>query len=153
MDYSINEILTKKVKLVKSETTHCGYVYFLIQNNKVVYVGKSENVEARIFSHIKNKIFDSYSIFEVNHQDMNIIEGANIMRYKPIYNKNINLDHGYISLKYIKIITGDGMNVIKKRITQLQINLEPFNCNFYMRMADYNAIYLPSVSSIYGDSK
>ena len=63
-------------------------IYFLISNDKVVYVGKSNAGITRPFEH-KNKIFDLISYFEVpDNINLDIIEYYYINKFKPYYNKS-----------------------------------------------------------------
>jgi len=66
-------------------------IYFLYKNNKVVYIGKSdENVMSRICDHFKEgvKDFDSFSIKKrnVSKAKLDKIESSLIKRLKPKYN-------------------------------------------------------------------
>jgi hypothetical protein len=60
-------------------------LYFLYQDNKLVYIGKSVNIPNRLSNH--NKKFDSYSTLMIpNEADMAILELAYINYYKPSEN-------------------------------------------------------------------
>ena len=69
-------------------------IYFLIDNDEIVYVGKSEkSIFERIRSHKKddNKEFDSFFYKEINENvDLNRIETMYIAKFTPKYNKSIS---------------------------------------------------------------
>ena len=67
------------------------FIYFLLKNNKVVYVGQSNNnVLGRISSHLKDKEFDEvyYKSFSVENV-MDEYEKKFIMKYRPKFNKEV----------------------------------------------------------------
>lgn len=64
-------------------------IYFLFQDDELVYIGKSENVKSRLTDHTKSsKIFNSYAYINPRNFEQKIeqIEGAYIKKYKPKYN-------------------------------------------------------------------
>lgn len=61
-------------------------VYFLIQDNKIVYVGQSVNVFNRIACHTKDKRFDSYYFLPCPHGNLDVIESAYIHALNPLLN-------------------------------------------------------------------
>lgn len=82
-------------------------IYFLIQDKKIVYVGKSRDIKERIAEHTKphsDKKFDSFSyielpeefldynrVYDINEKEniaLNNLEGLYILKYKPKYNIN-----------------------------------------------------------------
>lgn len=105
-------------------------VYFLLQNNKVVYVGKTSNGKLRINQH-KNeeKIFDEIYIIKCKKNELLEKEDYYMMKYKPKYNllfnnyrKNIITIYNELRKKYfIGII--DFIDFIKDN----NIKIERFN--------------------------
>lgn len=88
-----NEILNNKIPL--KEKDFMG-VYFLIQKNKIVYVGSSLTVIDRINTHRNNNrmLFDSW--FYIKHLDeekMRFEEYQYILTLKPRYNVQYNSDY------------------------------------------------------------
>jgi hypothetical protein len=79
-------------------------VYFLLQDNLIVYVGKStNNVNGRVLSHRVDKEFDGYSfIVSRDEEEMSTLETLFILRYKPKYNKSIPASNEYMKLKDIQ---------------------------------------------------
>lgn len=80
--------------------TICG-VYFLFQNNEIVYIGSSMNIETRLQTH-KNenkKIFESYSFIEFPVEQILEKELEYFLLYKPKYNKALPNNNFLISIK------------------------------------------------------
>lgn len=66
-------------------------IYFLIQNDIVVYVGKSTDIETRLTAHRKGKKeFDSYAIMQCNIEWIDLMETFFISKYQPIYNNQFS---------------------------------------------------------------
>ena len=63
-------------------------VYFLKQNDVLVYIGCSSNISTRIIEHVKmdKKEFNNYSFFCVPEEEMKIIERYLINKFLPKYN-------------------------------------------------------------------
>lgn len=75
---------------------HGIYIYYLLDNSQIVYIGKTRSLSLRMATHVSKsiKIFDSYKIIEVPDKlDPDECEFFQILKYKPIYNKvlpNVN---------------------------------------------------------------
>jgi len=69
---------------------HCG-IYFLIQNNEIVYIGQSVNIEARVGQHWNEnaKSFSRVAFILCAKEDLNNMESLYIDYIKPKYNGNI----------------------------------------------------------------
>lgn len=63
----------------------CG-VYFLIDTNKVVYVGQSVNVYARLCTHKREKQFDRYTVLPCSENMLDTLESMYIHFFRPKYN-------------------------------------------------------------------
>lgn len=65
----------------------CG-VYFLFHNERLVYIGKSLNIQTRISNHITEnvKLFTSFSFVKNSPRNISALEEAYIEAYKPKYN-------------------------------------------------------------------
>jgi hypothetical protein len=63
-------------------------VYFLIDSGKVVYVGQSVNVYARIASH-HDKVFDSFAFIPCDKKILDSLESVYIHTLRPALNGNI----------------------------------------------------------------
>lgn len=65
-------------------------VYVLIDNNKIVYVGRSTNLKARLRQHRKDKVFDRFEYkICANHNEMKDLEALLIQQFKPKYNVRV----------------------------------------------------------------
>jgi hypothetical protein len=62
-------------------------VYFLIDSGKVVYVGQSVNIYARIASH-HDKVFDSFAFIPCNKKTLDSLESLYIHTLRPALNGN-----------------------------------------------------------------
>ena len=66
------------------------YIYFLIQENELVYIGQTDNFVTRLKNHQKRITFDRYSIqhWEGTLEEVKLIESQLILHHKPWENKN-----------------------------------------------------------------
>ena len=62
-------------------------IYFLLHKKKVVYVGQSKNLPARIGNH-KDKIYDAARMIKCNKSRLDYYENRFINLFTPKYNKN-----------------------------------------------------------------
>lgn len=90
MENIVENQIKNIIKNKKSITQNPG-IYFLLDNNKIVYVGKSLSPEKRINSHISDKNFDSYSVIRCKECELNSLEKEYILKFLPKYNKHISL--------------------------------------------------------------
>ena len=65
------------------------FVYFLLNDGEVVYVGQTQNGLTRPLSH-HDKIFDEIKILYCSADELDLTEDKYIRKYKPIYNKQSN---------------------------------------------------------------
>lgn len=116
------EILEKKQKFIER-----GFIYFLIFDEKIIYVGQARIPFYRIKQHYVEKkiIFNYFTIIEVNKKYINNIEKNYIIKYKPKYNKKhnkINTNKINMNKKYISVrIEEKYFNILEKlhSITQI----------------------------------
>lgn len=94
MSNSINIKKILKNKQTFDDNSFC-YVYFLLKDDKVVYVGKTLTGLFRIKEHQIDKDFDSFAFFKVDKGNIIEIEADNVFKYKPIYNKSIGAGYYY----------------------------------------------------------
>ena len=73
-------------------STACG-IYFLIREQRVVYVGQSVNVFSRIFTHVQTKQFDSYVYIPCEADMLDKLESLYIHFLSPSLNGNLH--NGY----------------------------------------------------------
>ena len=70
-------------------------VYFLIEENKIVYIGQSISPMVRVGNHlgdktIYRKYFTHVAILPVNEKDLYAVESAYIEHYRPKHNLRLN---------------------------------------------------------------
>ena len=80
----LNEVLSKKIP----KDSNNSIIYFLIKEDRIVYVGKSKNGISRILTHIKSndKDFDSYHYIQVDKIEFDFLESEYIREFNPYYN-------------------------------------------------------------------
>lgn len=63
-------------------------IYFLIDGLRIVYVGQSMNIHARIYQHRieRKKQFTSYFLLPCQPEELTPLESLYIQRYRPKYN-------------------------------------------------------------------
>lgn len=61
-------------------------IYFLFNNNELVYIGQSTDIARRIQSHRNDKKFTDYSFIECNESELNSREKSLIQKYSPKLN-------------------------------------------------------------------
>lgn len=105
------------------------YIYFLKNNERVVYVGKTKNIKRRIKEH-KDKAFDSYDYIKCDESNANYLEDKYIMKYDPKYNRCLNSKGEYVNLK--TFCDQNNLDIGKaRRIYQRTPYINPiFNENF-----------------------
>lgn len=79
------------IELTKSSQV---FIYFLLDENEVVYVGKTTRGISRIYAH-KNKHFNRIFVLPCYEQDLDKLENKYIVKYKPKYNKIPNRKEVY----------------------------------------------------------
>ncbi len=85
----------KKVRHIKTFDVlgaHPYYIYFLCDNNAVVYVGQTVNLFNRIKAHSKDKEFDSAHYIVITKAEVDKTEIRYIREFRPKYNKTNNGD-------------------------------------------------------------
>lgn len=65
------------------------FVYFLIYDKEVLYVGQTSNGIVRPLSH-KDKLYDEIKIIYCDKKDLDLAEDKYIQKYKPKYNRQNN---------------------------------------------------------------
>mgnify|MGYP003652345809 CR=1 FL=1 len=88
---------------IVSESTsfedQCG-VYFLVKGSRVVYVGQSVHISARLSDHTKNKDFDSYAFIQCPPAKLDVLESLYIHALAPEYQGRSSNKGGYIAAPY-----------------------------------------------------
>lgn len=96
-------------------------IYFLIQDGAIVYVGKSNNLSARISSHKKDKEFDSVRYLDVQAEDQDALEIALIKTIRPPLNLQSKSLKG-ITQKEIDLV---GRYTLEEEILKAAVAAQP----------------------------
>lgn len=107
------------------------YIYFLIKNEEVVYVGQTSKGLCRIYQHLDNKDFDKiYLLWVKDKNELNKLELFYILKYKPFYNKSYKVANTMVSLKKVRnylrdILRKDSLTVVdvRKILNQYKIKI------------------------------
>ena len=123
------------------------FVYFLIYNENVVYVGQTTRGLARVYSHVHDKRFDKIYIIECDEEELDYWEDFYIFKYKPKYNKRPNLKYNFSIAKLVHKINDTYKNgvfdykvtrtKVKKMITELNIVPREYENELYISIEDY----------------
>lgn len=98
--------MSKNIIINISEVKMQYFIYKYVQNNNIIYIGKTNNLKRRFYEHSqesKFKILNNYKIyyFECNNEiEMNSFEYFLIIKYHPPLNdtfKNINILNVFIN--------------------------------------------------------
>ena len=82
-------------------------VYFLKQDDEIVYVGQSVNLKERIKSHKYDeaKEFNNHSFIECEKDKLNEVENAYILKHNPVFNiKKFEIKTGSNGMKKMKML-------------------------------------------------
>ena len=82
------------------------YIYFLIRNNEVVYVGQTTQLMMRIGYHTTCKTFDSINYFKVKAEMANLIEAMMRVKFVPPLNNAMPRQELYVSYQQLKQVYG-----------------------------------------------
>lgn len=133
-----NNCITFKVE-------HKSMIYFLLDNNVVVYVGQTKQGILRPLSH-KDKKYDTIKILYCDEKELNRLEDRYITKYRPKYNKTLNCASRYSLMRARNKIRQEINNYeftmwdLKKIIKKLNIELCSFNFKYYIKQEDYEKI-------------
>lgn len=86
------DLTAHQIKKFSKPLTDITGVYFLIDNDEIVYVGQSLNVYSRISAHKKDKDFDKVFVIKCQKEELTEIERYYILLLRPKHNKTHNPD-------------------------------------------------------------
>jgi hypothetical protein len=108
---TVSAALTNKALLTYEEIVKVALpwklasgVYFLIQDDKVVYVGQSVNVYSRIAQHV-DKQFDKYAFVPCDVDLLNKLESLYIHVLKPKLNGNLNAQEKSAPIRFNELLS------------------------------------------------
>ena len=127
-------------KEFKKQFNDC-FIYFLVREEHVVYVGRTQKNIFGIYSNLSNKIFDSVYILECDEQNLNYYQDIYIKKYLPIYNNSMNMAMNMSLSKARDLLKEkyEGFNLrhLKKLIQVLNIPIILFNGKQTISNTDY----------------
>lgn len=82
-----DHLLSRKAVIERSKPIDkISGVYFLIQDDEIVYVGQSKDVDSRILAHSADKVFTRSYVLKAREEDLLWLEGMYIQKFRPKYN-------------------------------------------------------------------
>ncbi|MFA5401424.1 MAG: hypothetical protein WC359_13325 [Dehalococcoidia bacterium] len=102
-------------------------IYFLLKDNEIVYVGKSDNVMKRISQHIvaDEKMFDSYCVLPVKDEDLSTVEARYIWEFAPRHNKSVPKNEHCKTLTEVRLMYSDyGLSLLDIEEIAYEYNIE-----------------------------
>lgn len=111
-------------------------IYFLLRNNKIVYVGQCKKGLARLYAHCSDKKFDGYYFKQCDVENLNNIEAYYICNFEPQYNQTIPSNEYFKSKSQLKEIFKVSGVKLNKMIREKQI--KPYFHGSYFNIKDFN---------------
>lgn len=137
-------MIFKEKNFISIEEYKKVFIYFLIKNDEVVYVGKTTQGIFRPLSH-RNKDYDKINIIYCDVDKSDKLESYYILKYKPKYNKELNYNSFYTMNMVVQKIKREidfNFNLwrLKSIIKETQINIQEFNGKKYISKDDFKEI-------------
>ena len=101
------------------------FIYFLLQDDEVVYVGQTSTGLSRPFSHY-DKVFDTVKVLPCDPYVLDETEDFYINKYSPKYNKTRNPNVIYSLQRTKRVIKAD-YNLPKYNLWELRKDLSALN--------------------------
>ena len=120
---------TKRIELINRHL-----IYFLINDDVVVYVGQTKNGLQRPFSHY-DKEFNRLEVLECKEEELDMIENKYIIKYMPEYNKTMNLAYAYGLLRARNEVR---KNTELKRYTQYDLKKDLIRLGIKIKSDEIN---------------
>lgn len=94
--FTDEQIIAAATDQVEEKEYRIAGIYFLVVDGCIVYVGMSNDIERRIFTHRKNgNRFDAVAWFETPLEYIRDVEAYYIRRIKPLWNDKYPIDSSY----------------------------------------------------------
>ena len=124
----------EKEEIIKNKTIYSRevFIYFLIKDDIIVYVGQTAKGMSRIQAHEGNKDFNAYTIINCDKDELDELENHYILKFNPIYNKMINTNDKYISRQGIRKLGINGC-LLNRLIKVYEIKYANNNYKLYDR--------------------
>lgn len=121
-------------------------IYFLYQDDDIVYVGQSQNIGQRVYTHLAKdeKVFNYYAVYEcpkLSQQEMDNLEARIILEFDPRYNGSIPPNSKYKTISQLKKIlraTAWGIKRWIKEYNIQRIGLDHYRLEDFKGMNDEN---------------
>ena len=129
------------------DLSHSCLIYFLIKDDEVVYVGKTQRGLLRPLSHT-DKDFNRLEVLECIEEVIDMLENEFIVKYLPKYNKSLNTSYAY-SLSRCRNEVRKNTNLksytlhhLRKDLKRLEIEIKinEFNVNGYITIHDLDML-------------
>lgn len=124
------------------------FIYFLLNKNDVVYVGQTKKGIVRPLSHRYDKIFDTIKFIYCEENELDYLEDKYILKYKPKYNKTVNIISNY-SLqrtrdKIRKLCNNNNITIrtIKKLLIDIDVKPFEFNGILYIKNEEFEKLFI-----------
>jgi hypothetical protein len=99
------------------------FIYFLMFDNKITYIGQTINIDGRKKQHIKaGKIFDKISFVHVIEEELNNVEAKLIARFTPPANKTMPPNDYYVSNHTILKSITDEFRGLFNELSDFELN-------------------------------
>lgn len=126
-------------KIITIKNINESFIYFLIKDENVVYVGQTKNGLFRPFSH-HDKDFDTVKIILCESNELDIVEDLYIKKYKPVYNKQNNYKINF-NLSRIR-------NIIRKKYNNQKFSIRTLKKILFTLNITINENYYTKKSTI-----
>lgn len=107
-----------------------SFIYFLLKESEVVYVGQTTSGLTRPYKH-RNKKYDQVKVIFCEPGELDSMEDKYIKKYNPIYNKQPNFSMNY-SIPRIKSellwVIGRKLNLRDINRAFKDLEIEPYIC-------------------------
>ena len=121
------------------------FVYFLLLDDDVVYVGQTKHGLSRPLAHT-DKEYDEIKIIYCEERNLDLLEDTYIKKYKPYYNKALNHSMNYSLTrarnKIRRYFNDNTFNLphLKRAIKILNIEVCVIDCKPHISIDDYKLI-------------
>lgn len=138
----------ENAKAIPIPILRSSFIYFLLLDENVVYVGQTKTGISRPLSHENNKMFNSIKIIECDKEELDYLEDKYIAKYKPVYNGTIEYALNYsIERVHKKISKRFSLSIPSIKLYEIfkMLKIRPFidliNGKEYITNADYCTLY------------
>lgn len=137
MSIDFQDALDHRIRCAKYVVT--PGVYFLFDDDELVYVGQSTKAHARVAAHILEDIkeFNCFAVLECSATDLNETEAEAIVRFNPKYNRAVPGNKKWIGISHLRRLTGMDSASLKAHIRENDITSYPFNLAYYFNVHDF----------------